>query len=228
MDLCVAYLRHVACVPCRLISAFPFVSWRPLEKEEERSASLKGFSFWLEYFDNNTWYRFCPDDASNAHFHGQDLSYVVGVCLGEVVDVSQRYANEWSKCYKRRNSGIEKWWASTLQIFNTATSVDRPWSRVDEEERVEQLLSEPIPTALSRIKSHPSYILKDHVPRYMALDPEAEPVGHFGAGEIEGKILAIFGFLFPPIHIFHLNLTSNSFHPLQSLPPRCNGPHPLS
>ncbi len=97
-----------------------------------------------------------------------------------------------SKTYRQRNTVIEDWWAETLVAVSSPGQ--RPWTAIETQLRRDAVLAEAMPQSMSAIKSHPTFVLAEHVSRYFALLPEAEPVGTFKDGKDvfwRGDVVAI-------------------------------------
>ncbi len=183
ISVCAAYVRAVERLPCRIVASIPYVSWKVVE-EAERSASLEQqMVFWLEYWQGGEWCRVCPDMRAEPRIEEEEeLCYVVAASDGELLDVTQRYAAAWSKCVRRRAPSSEDWWLETLALLST--KAERPWTQWERQATKERLAEEEIPRSLSGLKAHPTYVFEDHVPRYMALRPEAEAVGEFNGKRV--------------------------------------------
>lgn len=185
--VCVAWTRRWH--PCRLVASLPFVPWKPRDDAEADMAADDALRlvYWLEYWHEEAWLPVRPDSAARERMTDVDaLSYVVAVGHGQVLDVTPRYCRAWSvTCKRQRHRAAERWWAHTLALLCTpAAGPAPPWAAWDALAVRNAQLAEPIPRSASALKAHPTYVRADHVPRYCALEPEAQPVGRSGDHDV--------------------------------------------
>merc|ERR1719410_380030 len=106
------------------------------------------------------------------------MTYAVAFDKG-IRDVTARYAKEWlTETKKLRIKYIEKkeenWWKSTCEKFPSRNA------RLELEENKKlskKVISQEIPTTLSKIKGHPIYVAERHILKYEIIWPrDTEPV----------------------------------------------------
>ncbi|GAA5843558.1 hypothetical protein JCM3766R1_002411 [Sporobolomyces carnicolor] len=119
---------------------------------------------------------------------GNSLAYVVGFEEdGSVHDVTPRYSKSYnnktiklrvptSSQTKRDNKG-QDWFTTLLEPWKRSYQLNR--DKVEEEELWNRSRNEPFPTSFGGFKSHPNFVLEQHLHRDEALIPGTKPLGLF-------------------------------------------------
>eukprot|EP00698_Gefionella_okellyi_P008280 TRINITY_DN2048_c0_g1_i1.p1 TRINITY_DN2048_c0_g1~~TRINITY_DN2048_c0_g1_i1.p1 ORF type:complete len:918 (-),score=232.38 TRINITY_DN2048_c0_g1_i1:1333-4086(-) len=115
--------------------------------------------------------------------------YVLGFRAGALSDISARYSSDWTRTMKLR--APDEWWQTVLECTSSVRdelrAVNEQEMRMTEQQELHQVIQAGVtqlPTSKQDYKKHPLYCLKEHLLKFEAIRPTAEPVGKCGKFDV--------------------------------------------
>ncbi|SGY84410.1 BQ5605_C009g05695 [Microbotryum silenes-dioicae] len=113
------------------------------------------------------------------------LAYVVAYEEDNTArDVTPRYAKSFNNYTTKVRSPSKRgsdWFAALIMLFERTYQLNR--DREEQKELWDRIANEPFPTSVGGFKSHPNYVLEQHLHRDQVIRPGVKPLGLFKATE---------------------------------------------
>ncbi|SCV74639.1 BQ2448_7668 [Microbotryum intermedium] len=113
------------------------------------------------------------------------LAYVVAYEEDNTArDVTPRYAKSYNNYTTKVRSPSKRgsdWFAALIMHFERTFQLNR--DREEQKELWDRIANEPFPTSVGGFKSHPNYVLEQHLHRDQVIRPGVKPLGLFKATE---------------------------------------------
>ncbi len=155
------------------------------ELEEEDEEGMEWSAYWLQVWLGEEWKTVVPDKKAQKRVDDSDaISYVFAARKKRVREIGSHYAAKWSRTVKQRRFD-EDYLAATIAACCGAQSdaFDAQSDAWDEQKGREVTEAEEVPSSLSSLRGHPTFVLEKLIPKYSVLRQGAQPVGQFGDAE---------------------------------------------
>ena len=154
------------------------------DDDDDDDLELDKSVYWLQVWQDGAWHTIVPNKEAQKRLGDEvdPLSYVFACAKGaEVREIAALFSNKWSRTHEKYRFDetflkemMAKFVGADRDDFQMASDA---WDLENMHRRMD---AEPIPSSLSSIKSHPTFILEKHLQKYELLRPGAEVQGEFG------------------------------------------------